>query len=490
MSNNIVRLSVTKTFEYFLLSLIIIAGFAVRLYKINNPIADWHSWRQADTASVAKIYVEKGINLLYPRYHDISSAQSGIFNPQGYRYVEFPFYNALNALLFEAVPKLTLEVWARLITISSALVTSFFLYLIGKKYLGSAGGLLTAFFYLFLPYNIYFTRVILPDPFGVMLGVISIWLFVKFIDGGNDWHLYFSGIVFSACLLVKPYFIFYLTPMIYLAFRKYGFKNIIKDGTLRKKVLIYSLIIFVPFFVWRFWEGRHPEGIPFYSWAFNGSGIRFKPAFWRWIFEERLGQLILGGWGLILFAFGILRPKLKDLAINFFIFGMFLYVSVVAAANVQHDYYQIITIPAISLVLASGTAYLWRGEIFNRIGARILVIFSIYMMLTTGWTLVKGDYDINHPEIIEAGQEVDRITPKDALIVAPYNGDTAFLYQTNRSGWPVVDDSIDNIIAKGANYYVSVDLGSADTKMIGARFRTVEKNGKFIIINLREPLTK
>jgi len=41
-----------KYFEYLLLSIILILGFTVRLYKIGNPIADWHSWRQADTASV------------------------------------------------------------------------------------------------------------------------------------------------------------------------------------------------------------------------------------------------------------------------------------------------------------------------------------------------------------------------------------------------------------------------------------------------------
>jgi len=79
------------------------------------------------------------------------------------------------------------------------------------------------------------------------------------------------------------------------------------------------------------------------------------------------------------------------------------------------------------------------------------------MMLMVGWLGIKDDYQINHPEIIEAGKMVDEITPKDALVIAPYNGDTAFLYQTNRWGWPAIEDSIDNIIAKGADFYVTVD---------------------------------
>ncbi len=180
MQDKITRTVKSKWFEYLLLSLIIILGFVVRLYKIGNPVADWHSWRQADTASVSRVYKEQGINLLLPRYHDISSIQTGVFNPKGYRMVEFPFYNAVTALADNAFPKISLEIWARLITISMALITSFFLYLIGKRLLGKWGGLLTAFFYLFIPFNIYFTRVILPDPMGVCFGVISLWAFLEF----------------------------------------------------------------------------------------------------------------------------------------------------------------------------------------------------------------------------------------------------------------------------------------------------------------------
>lgn len=490
MNNKLTLFLKSRKFEYLLLTILLIAGFIVRLYKIDNPVADWHSWRQADTASVTKVYLEQGINLLYPRYHDISSAQSGTFNPNGYRFVEFPIYNAITAVFAKEFSSIPLEVWARLVTIASALVTSFFLYLLGKRYLGSWGGLLSAFFYLFIPYNIYFTRVILPDPFGAMCTVIALFVFVKFVDTNKDQYLFLSALLMAVALLIKPFYGFYLTPLIYLTVKKYGLKKILVNRELVIKFLIYLAIVSVPLFVWRLWEGRHPEGIPLFTWAFNSDGIRFRPAFWRWIFQERLGLLILGGWGLVPFVFGTIRPKEKNLFIKYSILGMLFYVTVVATANVRHDYYQIVTIPAIALVLASGTFYLWQNKVFNKIASRVLVLFSIPMMLATGWLLVWNNYNINHPEIIEAGREVDRITPKDALVVAPYSGDTAFLYQTNRWGWPVVDNSIDNIIKEGASYYVSVDLNSADTKMIEARFKTVEKTGKFIIINLREPLKK
>jgi hypothetical protein len=489
MNNKIKHILSTKYIEYILLSLILICGFVVRLYKINNPVADWHSWRQADTAAVTRIYIQDGINLLIPRYEDISSIQSGILNLNGYRMVEFPFYNAIGAVLTVHLGHFSLEVWSRLITIACALTTSFFLYLIGKRFIGKWGGVLAAFFYLFIPFNIYFTRVILPDPMGVTFGVIALWLFIKYFDDSGEIYFYFSAIFFAAMLLIKPYLGFYLFPAAYLLVKKFGLKNILRNNkNIIFKGILFLAIAFVPFAIWRCWEAKFPAGIPLFWWAFNGNGIRFRPAYWNWIFGERLGHLILGSLGVIPFVFGVFNTKIKNLFVHWFLFGALFYVILVADANVMHDYYQILTIPAIALALASGSVYLWSQTGFNKILARLVLVFSVFIMLITGWFQVVGDYAINHPEIIEAGQEVDKITPKNAIVVAPYDGDTAFLYQTKRQGWPVIDNSIDNIIKEGASYYVSVDLGSADTKMIESRFKTVELTNNYVIVNLREPI--
>ena len=470
-----------KNLEYILIIFILLIGFAVRLYKINNPIADWHSWRQADTASVSKIYIQQGIDILHPRYHDISSIQTGIFNPEGNRFVELPIYNIVHAVLAKNLPAFGLEVWGRLVSIISAVVSAFFLYLIGKRILGKWGGVLSAFFYLFIPFNIYFTRVILPEPMAVAFAMVSIWLFIKFIDEDKIWYLYLSGIILSLAMLIKPFFGFYLIPLIYLAIKKFGFK-------FKFKFLFFLGLVLLPLLLWRFWVNKFPEGIPFFTWAFNGDHIRFRPAFWYWIFGERLGRLILGSMGLIPFAFGVLYTKGKNLFIHFFLLGMFMYVTTIATASVRHDYYQILTIPAIALALASGTVYLWNIKEFNKIGTRIFTIFCIMIMIITGFSQIKENYKVNHPEIIEAGKEIDKIASKDALVVAPYNGDTAFLYQTNRWGWPAIDDSIDNIIEKGADYYVSVDLGSLDTKNFEKLFQTVKKTPTYIILDLHKKL--
>lgn len=450
--------------EYFLLSLLLIVGFVVRLYKIDNPVADWHSWRQADTSAVSRNFISDGIDMLYPRYDDISSIQSGLDNPTGIRMVEFPIFNTLHALLFNAMPFFTLEKWGRLTTVLITLLTAIFLFLLGKKHYSPKIGLLTAFFFLFLPFNIYFSRVILPDPLGVLFMVSGLYFF-----GIN---MFLSGILFGLAFLQKPFFGVYLLPLLPQFLKK---ENV-------KQNMLFALLAFTPFIIWRFWTGQHPEGIPFYEWAFNGDRIRFHPAYFRWLFGERIGILILGAWGLVPFAFGLIR-KLKNRFNLLFVLSALSYLIIVATANVRHDYYQILIIPPIAMTLALGTSYLWKRS-------KIILILSLITMFLISWDRIKPFYQVNHPELMVVGKIVDEILPKDAQIVIPYNGDTAFLYQTKRKGWPAVDDSIDNIIERGADYYVSIDLGSTDTINFSKRFKTLERTDQYIILDLHNEISK
>jgi len=481
-----------KYVEYILLSMIILLGFIVRLYKINNPIADWHSWRQADTASVSKTYLDYGIKLLFPRYQDISSIQTGYLNPQGYRFVEFPIFNALHVILFKIQNVLSFDATGRMLSILCALVSSYFLFKIGKKFLGRWGGLLTSFFFLFLPYNIYFTRVILPEPMGTSFALIAVWLFLVFLENEKKLNLYFSGVFFALAALIKPFTLFYSIPLIYLLLQKYSFKykDILRNPKVIIPLLVFANIVLNPLLLWRVWMNKYFEGIPFFTWAFNGDKIRFRPAFWYWIFGERIGKLILGCWGLIPLIFGVVSSSKKKVFNVLFFLGMILYTVVVATANVRHDYYQIFLIPSISLLLAQGTLYLWENKNFNKIISRIVIVFSVCTMFLVSLFQVKEFYKINHPELMEAGNAVKRLTPEDSLVIAPYNGDTAFLYQTGRWGWPAIDSSLDKIIQRGADYFVSVNFADKDTIEAISRFETVEKTPTYIILDLHKPITK
>jgi hypothetical protein len=107
------------------------------------------------------------------------------------------------------------------------------------------------------------------------------------------------------------------------------------------------------------------------------------------------------------------------------------------------------------------------------------------MMLAFSWYDVSGYFNINNPALAIAGRAVDTQTPANAKVIAPYQGDTAFLFQTNRSGWPI-GSSIDEKIKLGATHYVSTSYDD-EARQLEARFAVVDKTKEYILIDLTTP---
>src|SRR3989338_11682986 len=133
-----------KKVELFLLAIILILAFAVRLYKIDRPIADWHSWRQADTAAVARNFFKEGFNPLTPKYDDMSSQANGLDNPNRFRFVEFPIYNSLIYLVWLVTG--VNDAIARLVTVFISLGSTVYLFLLVRQLSGFTTAIITAFF--------------------------------------------------------------------------------------------------------------------------------------------------------------------------------------------------------------------------------------------------------------------------------------------------------------------------------------------------------
>ena len=115
--------------------------------------------------------------------------------------------------------------------------------------------------------------------------------------------------------------------------------------------------------------------------------------------------------------------------------------------------------------------------------AKLLGIVSFIFALSFSWYHIRDYFNINHPEIVRAGELANIILPKDAQVIAPYGGDTAFLYQINRRGWPIGGD-IPEKIKKGATDYISVTMDE-EAQMLSDHCRPTIHIENVTIINLR-----
>lgn len=476
-------------------------GFLVRLYKVDNPVADWHSHRQADTASVTFNFLINGIDFFIPKYHDLSNVQSGLDNPQGYRMVETPIYNVSSLFVHRTIEifdkNISVDKSSRLTSILFSEISALLILLICQKYTKNfLASLLAMGTFLFLPFNIYYSRSILSENAAVTFMLASLLAFDKLT--------LLSAVFMSLSILCKPYTALISSPILfYLSFQK--FRHLINLKSLLS-LCLFGTITLLPFYLWRKWISQFPEGIPANAWLFNSNNtpflpewykgynltflnklVAFRPFWFKWLFFERINKLILGSFGLIPLFLGFAYKKIHSQKITLFLtLGVLLYFIIVAQGNIQHDYYQSLIIPSLSIITGFGYFYIanfvFKNKIISWSSAFVICLFSLYF----SWDQVKTYYKINNPNIIIAGKKLQELVPQNALVIAPYNGDTAFLYQTKHSGWPTEIYNLDELKLKHPDkpfFLVSVNFDKYTTDMT-TQFKTLFKNDQFTILDL------
>lgn len=470
-----------KKLEILALFFLIVVALSLRLYKIDRPLGDWHSWRQADTAAVARNFIKESFNPFIPKFDDMSSQTNGLDNPNRYRFVEFPVYNSVIAALWQVTGINVTS--ARLMTVIITLLSMLCLYFIVRNFSGSLTAFLAAFYFAVIPYNVFYSSVILPGPMMVFLILSAYLTFIYWQKFETNRYLFLLSAIFSGlAILTWPIALFFTLPLIYLVWDKYRF-NAFKKTSL----WVYAAVALMPFIAWRIWILNFPEGIPNWRFLINENNIRFKGAFFRWLVIERMGKLILTLGGFSLLILGVIKkPAREKLFYLSLLASVALYFTVFASGNVRHDYYQIPAIPVFSIFMALGTKLLIfpPPNIFNIYISRTIALASVIFLLVFGFYEIKGFYWINKPAIVTAGAAVDRLLPKGATILAPYNGDAALLYQTNRHGYPITDRPLEKFIEEGTRYLVSVDTGDAGIQNLARNCKLIEQTSDYVIVEM------
>lgn len=445
--------------DFLLIFVLILIALVFRLYKINTPLADHHSWRQADTAAVARNFIKEGFNLLTPKFDDLSNIPSGKDNPQGYRMVEFPLYNAIFAFLYRYFPFFSLEIYGRLVSVLSSLIIIFIIYYLVYKEEGRLAAFFSSLIFSVMPFFVFYSRVILPEMTAVALALLSLlffYLYQKKEKIKSLLLLFFGTFSFALALLIKPTTIFYSLPIVYLFIKKYNFEIIKKPA-----VYFFFFVSLTPFLIWRIWILNYPEGIPASEWLFFSVNtyrgvepIFFKPAFFRWIFKERLAELILGNYLLVFFILGFLkRPKRSFL---FFWLGLasIIYLFTFQGGNVQHDYYQIIILPALAILIGIGINFFLSEKVFFPILNWITTLIIILMSFFFSFYEVKNFYQYPQ-DLITTANIIKTLTKEDEKIITDRLGDTTLLYLSERRGYPAITDDLETLKKKGAQYLVT-----------------------------------
>lgn len=478
-----------KKIDYIFIGIILIVGLATHLYKISSPMGDFHSWRQSDTAAVSRHFVQSGFDLLHPRYDDISAVTTGKENPNGYRMVEFPLYNAAFAGLYVLAPVLSLEFYGRLVSIVMTLICAAIIYYLLKKEVGIVAAVSGSLIFSTFPFFVFFTRVVLPEPTATSLAFLAIFFIYLWAHSAKPKlkyiYLLFGTLSFASALLIKPTAIFYGIPLLYLftiAIRK-------------ERLTIIAFLLFfglsaIPVMAWRQYITLYPQGIPPSDWliryvnTYRGlEDIFFKPAFFRWIFYKRIQNLIFGGFATIFFVLGIIS-KQKRLFLLSILAGALAYLFVFQGGNVQHQYYQTMILPALAIFAGIGIHHIvYTPHAFVSRFITIPAIIAICAAsIIVSWYQVKDYYQYSS-ELVQIASIVKSLTQPEDKIVTDRIGDTTLLYLMERKGSPALFASYQELHDFGYTYLVTMNKETIG-KVKAEHFRVVFENDKFALIHL------
>lgn len=432
-----------RKIDLFLLILIFFVALLFRLYKIDTPLADLHSWRQADTAAVARNYARNGIDLLHPKYDDLSSIESGLENPKGYRMVEFPIYNAIVAFIFRYLPIMPIEIIGRLTTVFFSLLVISIIYYLLYKESGRISAIIASSVYAVFPFFVFFSRVVLPETTALAFGFLSIlFLYFTLTKSSSRWkdHLYYvlSLLTFAVSILIKPPMIFFSVTLFLIFWQKFKFSFLRKIS-----FYLYFFLSVIPFALWRIYILKYPAGIPSSDWLITSvntyqglKNIFFRPAFFRWIFFERINNIILGGYLTFLLILGIFK-KQSQLILHSILFSSLLYLFSFQGGNTQHEYYQTLILPALAIFVGLGTEFLYnlRKNLIPTFFA-VLLIFVVFAFSFFFSFYRVRDYYNTPDDLTQIAKIVNTLTTPQEKIVTDTTGDTTLLYLMDRKGAP------------------------------------------------------
>lgn len=431
---------IKKSFAIFIVMLIF--GAAIRFINIGQPLLEYNATRQVETAMIARNFMNGGFNFLYPEVDDNGSGPSFLMQ-------EFPLITApisIVCFFIGGIPEWLLRGSSLIFFILACLL---FFKLTKYLYKDTIAVLASAIFIL-SPSSILMGRTFQPDMAMVSLIMLCLYSFLRWQESNSRAHMLFAIIGFTGAVLLKITNLYIVLPILFLIFTDHKKNTVSYWG----KILLFFTITSIPI-LW--WWGYHTtivrDAFPIpQSSTFNAkyliSSMKFfltHPPFYAEIFKHMMTALtpIV----FILFLYGALFKKGHGKRIDIFLYmwllGLVLFFGVVPEQSKQ-EYYMLSVVPVASIFAAQGAVLLF--ERFKKSAAARFIMLSAALLTSLCVVYIVLPKYINRPiyaAIVEAGKAVNRISEKDALIIASHGYGPDLLYYCNRKGWGFLIDERD-----------------------------------------------
>lgn len=406
---------------------------AVRLILINQPYIDHWSWRQSDVAAIARNFFDHGFRFGYPQI-DWAGGSAG------YVGTEFPILPFLAAICYKFAG---IHEWiGRSQSVIFFAISLPFFFLLVREIFGSTAGAWATFFYAFAPLNVLAGRSFMPDVPSLSLGIIGLYLFLRWVYHPKPASLYLSAIAISLSILIKATSIVIAAPILYLIVAEGAELGPVQRGQVwgsrsqrqRLQLALFAAITLLPSVFW-YWHA-HQIAERYYPHHFFGAGgVRLESFSWYWDVAQQTATSSLTPLLAIMALIGLLfAPRGKyGCLFDWWLVAMLLFVVGVGYGN-RHPWYQLPFVPIAAAFAGAACAFIG-SKISSRVAAVTLSILLAGSFAILAGIYVRPLYESSGAQLRDAGLELNKITAPDALIVAADMGNPTIFYYAKRKGW-------------------------------------------------------
>ena len=421
--------------SYQITTLVFVIGVlavATRLISINQAYVDHWSWRQSDVAAIARNFFQNGFRFAYPQIDWAGDAP-------GYVGTEFPILPFVAAVCYKFAG---VHEWiGRIQAVILFAVSLPFFFLLVRAILGKTAAVWATFFYSFAPLNIFTGRSFMPDVPSLSFAIIALYFFLRWIENRKSTTFFVAAVALSLSLLIKITNVMVLAPLAYLECAEMSaLSKAVPYGRIPKLVL-FTAIALIPSAIW-YWHA-HRIAQEFYPHHFFGAGgIRIESFWWYWqIGQETLVFSLTPALSAMALV-GLFVPKSRDRRyarlFHWWLAAMVVFIIIVGYGN-RHLWYQLPVVP-IAAALAGGACSFVGSKIPSRISAVTLSILLVSSFTTLAFLCVQPLYQSSAAQLWDAGFELKKVTPPNALIVAADMGDPTIFYYADRKGWHFLEN--------------------------------------------------
>lgn len=416
------------------IAIILVSAF-VKVYRINAPIADLHSWNQCSCAQVIRNFYENGMKFFYPEWDLL---QKGKLPPR-FEAEEVPLYSFFVAILWKIF---TPSLWlARLATILGSSIGIIFLFRLTRRLYGDSSALFATFFFAFAPMNLFFQRAIMTDAWGIASSIAAIDFFQLYFTEPKPKRLVAATILTMLTGMLKIYFLFIGLPIAYLAWKRYGWSFLV-----RLELWIVALVILIPNALWLLHASRIgtlgavAEGGKFWKTQklWGDISLLWNLKFYGKILDRLL--IYMGTFFLSIFlVYGVISSY-KELGLPiWWIVGFISYVLIIRDGNQKHNYYQLPYLAPASIIAGVGATKMkefLQKKLDQKKAMIILAILLLGFLIKSGikaYHFFKLDLSS-----IAAAELVKKYSRPDELVIVVEPGVSKrnqVIFASHRKGW-------------------------------------------------------